>query len=271
MNVTFTQRPAAERSAPRLAAASSPRAPRGPVRRCPPPAGVWPRLPAHDGAGPAGAPPGAGRGRGRGRRLLRAAGRGPLPAVGPAMGLCLPCMGGAVKDVVETPDPVSAGPRQSPGRCPFPSVVCQQQAVTLSGPGTGDERREPRPCPPGRGRVGTGPPSAARRPSRRAGAYLRGCPGERPLGCRRAPEQPPRTAAALRTALGLRPLAAWARERRGLGTTAPGTPSLPAAPPWALRGERGSRRGLRAISKGRRTLIWTQSGRASCLWLSGAP
>ncbi|XP_076199958.1 small VCP/p97-interacting protein [Aptenodytes patagonicus] len=28
-----------------------------------------------------------------------------LPAVGPAMGLCLPCMGGAVKDVVETPDP----------------------------------------------------------------------------------------------------------------------------------------------------------------------
>lgn len=24
------------------------------------------------------------------------------------MGLCLPCMGGAVKDVVETPDPVSA-------------------------------------------------------------------------------------------------------------------------------------------------------------------
>ncbi|XP_054057226.1 small VCP/p97-interacting protein [Rissa tridactyla] len=28
-----------------------------------------------------------------------------LPAVGLAMGLCLPCMGGAVKDVVETPDP----------------------------------------------------------------------------------------------------------------------------------------------------------------------
>ncbi|XP_049676197.1 small VCP/p97-interacting protein [Accipiter gentilis] len=28
-----------------------------------------------------------------------------LPVVGPAMGLCLPCMGGAVKDVVETPDP----------------------------------------------------------------------------------------------------------------------------------------------------------------------
>ncbi|KAM9554366.1 LOW QUALITY PROTEIN: small VCP/p97-interacting protein [Guaruba guarouba] len=26
-------------------------------------------------------------------------------AVWPAMGLCLPCMGGAVKDVVETPDP----------------------------------------------------------------------------------------------------------------------------------------------------------------------
>ncbi|XP_054684314.1 small VCP/p97-interacting protein [Grus americana] len=28
-----------------------------------------------------------------------------VPVVGPAMGLCLPCMGGAVKDVVETPDP----------------------------------------------------------------------------------------------------------------------------------------------------------------------
>ncbi|KAM6359114.1 LOW QUALITY PROTEIN: small VCP/p97-interacting protein [Alca torda] len=35
-----------------------------------------------------------------------------LPAVGPAMGLCLPCMGGAVKDVVETPDPVRNKRRQ---------------------------------------------------------------------------------------------------------------------------------------------------------------
>ncbi|KAM4779816.1 small VCP/p97-interacting protein isoform 4-T4 [Cyanocitta cristata] len=31
-----------------------------------------------------------------------------LQAVGPAMGQCLPCMGGAVKDVVETPDPASS-------------------------------------------------------------------------------------------------------------------------------------------------------------------
>lgn len=29
-----------------------------------------------------------------------------------AMGLCMPCMGGAVKDVVETPDPVSAAGRR---------------------------------------------------------------------------------------------------------------------------------------------------------------
>ncbi|NWW11014.1 SVIP protein, partial [Oreocharis arfaki] len=38
------------------------------------------------------------------------AGSPPLPsrglrAVAPAMGQCLPCMGGAIKDVVETPDP----------------------------------------------------------------------------------------------------------------------------------------------------------------------
>lgn len=38
-----------------------------------------------------------------------------MPAVGPAMGLCLPCMGGAVKDVVETPDPVSAARPLPPG------------------------------------------------------------------------------------------------------------------------------------------------------------
>ncbi|NWT53930.1 SVIP protein, partial [Erythrocercus mccallii] len=48
------------------------------------------------GAGTAGP---AGRGR---RRFLRGA---PGLRGGLAMGQCLPCMGGAVKDVVETPDP----------------------------------------------------------------------------------------------------------------------------------------------------------------------
>lgn len=52
------------------------------------------------------------------------------------MGLCLPCMGGAVKDVVETPDPVSADPGRLRSLPFFRPVVCER-AVTPSGAGAG--------------------------------------------------------------------------------------------------------------------------------------
>lgn len=148
-----------------------------------------------------------------------------LPVVGPAMGLCLPCMGGAVKDVVETPDPVSAEPGAAsppsllppPTSLAFRPVVCKR-AVTPRG--TGNEPGEAAALPAGpaeRWREGAaflkmeaGPPRAA------AGAPRQGL-GERSPGRRSAPGGASVSPAA--AVLLLRGSAAW-----------PGQGSLPGQP-----------------------------------------
>lgn len=100
-----------------------------------------------------GAGPGAGRG---GAGAARSLARWSERAGGSGMGLCLPCLGGAAEDVVETPDPVSAGqgpglgPRLSPLfiiSCPLPSPPMSGDPARLIRPGG----TPPRPLPQRRG------------------------------------------------------------------------------------------------------------------------
>ncbi|XP_075784899.1 uncharacterized protein LOC112545897 [Pelodiscus sinensis] len=69
------------------------------------------------------------------------------------MGLCLPCLGGAAEDVVETPDPVSAAPPRL-----SPATPCW----AAPGPAAHQQARADSPLPPPAGAASLQPPCRGR-------------------------------------------------------------------------------------------------------------
>lgn len=168
-----------------------------------------------------------------------------LPAVGPAMGLCLPCMGGAVKDVVETPDPVSAGPgpRPPPGR--LPSLLppgCLRAGGDAQRQRDGGRARGAAALPAGAGWGGTGrlPQHGGRAAEPRpACGVAAGAPPQRWATGLAAAAAPRRGARACGSAGETRPSAPGLVRGELPGPRPPGAartlpPFRPTAHPWAL-------------------------------------